>query len=87
MGKQKVLWEGVNQRQVILALSEDIVEYVDWYSENGMYLPEEYSKDPAEWTYVLQGIKESVLSLKDNELDEKDPGIKKLYKHFSDLWK
>lgn len=37
-------------------LAPRIDEYVDWYAENGLYLPKEYAQRPSDWTEVLRKI-------------------------------
>lgn len=41
---------------VIEKIGPVIDEYVDWYAENGVSLPECYALDPSGWTEVLRKI-------------------------------
>lgn len=41
---------------IIDRLTNDIDDYVEWYSEQGVYLPDEFAQDPSAWTEVLRKI-------------------------------
>ena len=41
---------------VVWNLSGDVKDYAEWYADHGIYLPEEFSHDPSQWTEVLRKI-------------------------------
>lgn len=48
---------GDDLRTIIIdKITDDIIEYTDWYAENGVYLPDEFAQDPSAWTEVLRKI-------------------------------
>lgn len=56
MGRPQSSYTGPTQIDVIREIAPFIFAYVDWYAENGYFLPEEYAKDPAGWAQVLRDI-------------------------------
>ncbi len=56
----------------IRTLHPIIDEYVDWYAEHGVSLPEAFALDPAGWTEVLRKIQKAFF-LAATEHDEDSP--------------
>lgn len=79
---------------IIEILKPYINDYVDWYAERGLYLPEEFKSDPAAWTNKLRKIQRAFdlvekKEYKDNVKlkEEVDEGLQLFGKYFLELWK
>lgn len=90
MGGPQLSYTGPTQFEVIREIAPFIIVYVDWYSENGYFLPEEYAKDPAGWSQILRDIQAAMNLLVDgadeNMLEGPSrellyDGIEKYYKY------
>lgn len=57
------------RRKTIETLCPIIDDYVDWYAEHGITLPEEFAQDPTSWTNHLRTIQRAFV-LADDELNE-----------------
>ncbi len=88
-------WKG---EEDVLALAETIYprlnDYIDWYCEKGLYLPEEFATDPASWTTILRDIQEAFRLLHSGEYrlgevyqEKVDIGLALFGKYFRHLWK
>jgi hypothetical protein len=84
----------ISTEDIIESLHEPITDYVNWYAERGLYLPEEYKTDPGAWTDVLRKIQRSfeLAHKKDYKKDEvlkkeMQEGFELFGKYFLDLWK
>lgn len=71
-----------------------ISEYVDWYCEKGLYLPEEFRMDPATWTDILRKIQRAFDLAHTREYigdvglkAEMKEGFELFGKYFLELWK
>ena len=91
MGKEQTTWTGLNNDLfldlAIDSVQEDIIEYVDWYSENGLFLPDEFSTDPGAWTQILRDIQQDLIHLRNGDNDKITDGIDKCKRHLLHLFK
>lgn len=90
MGQPYQKYQGPDAHGVIIKIAPDIIAYVDWYAEHGIYLPTEFARDPAAWTQILRDIQAGVRELlKDEGVDEKllYDGIAKYYQYIEHLFK
>jgi len=94
MGQPQKPWDGKRERQILWDLSDDVIEYVDWYCENGVHLPEDFARDPSGWSQVLRYIQSVFIFIQDEsftlnkEEDEAyQKGLEYFYKYFKELWK
>lgn len=91
MGQPYRPWKGPSTTDVLYNISDDIIEYVDWYCEHGLYLPQEFAKDPAAWTQILRDIQAGMYELQksDEDVNEKllYDGCTKYYKYAEHLFK
>ncbi len=95
MARETIPYSGPNERQVLAKIAYDVIMYVDWYAEDGLYLPEEFAKDPATWTQILRDIQAGFRQLV--RVDSKPPtpdeeallydGIDKYYTYSRHLFK
>ncbi len=82
MGKPQTSYTGPSPVEVIREIAPFIVAYVDWYAENGYFLPEEYAKDPAAWAQILRDIQAAMRLIIDGEEGELlYDGLEKYYKY------
>jgi len=56
MARETIPYSGPDELEVLAKIANDVIDYVDWYCEDGLYLPTEYSKDPAGWSQILRDI-------------------------------
>lgn len=94
MGKPHLPYTGPHSHEVLSHIAQDIIDYVDWYCENGYFLPDEYAKDPAAWAQILRDIQAAMrlLRVKPNpdSLEEEEllyDGVEKYYKYSRYLFK
>lgn len=80
MARETRPYEGITQSEFLCKIAPDIIQYVNWYAEDGMFLPQEYSADPAGWTEVLREIEAAFKNLLDG-VDTKEE-IKLMYNGF-----
>lgn len=80
--------------EVIETLHPLITEYVDWYAERGLYLPENFKSDPSAWTNILRKIQRAFdialtkeYSKRDDLESEMKEGFELFGKYFIELWK
>ncbi len=69
MGKPQSSYTGPTSIEVIAEIAPFIIVYVDWYVENGYFLPEEYASDPGAWAQILRDI-QAAMQLILNGADE-----------------
>lgn len=95
MGKKQTGWSGPDSTTVLSKIAPEVCDYIDWYCENGLYLPPDYAKSPSEWNLVLRTIQKSFEAIVDDvfppfqdvSIEEYNRGIELFYKHFKDLFK
>lgn len=56
MGKPQVEWGGITKDDLIAIARPHVIEYVNWYRENGLHLPEEFKDNPVGWSDLLLKI-------------------------------
>ncbi len=71
MGKPRTEWDGMTQQEYLKKMAPYVVSYCNWYAENGIFLPEEYERDPASWTQVIRFI-QAVFEMIDNDDEEEE---------------
>lgn len=54
------------KKKAIETLCPIIDDYVDWYCEEGITLPEEFAQDPTTWTNILRKIQRAFILAEDN---------------------
>ena len=86
MGKPQSRYTGPTHHEVICEIAPLIITYVDWYAENGYFLPDEFANNPSEWAQILRDIEAAMKLLLVNPTpkDEEDKallynGIEKYY--------
>ena len=66
-----------------------IVEYVDWYAEEGLTLPDEYATKPGEWTDILRKMQKAMKGIQAGKSPKDDPelqeGLDLIGRHLYDL--
>jgi hypothetical protein len=94
MGQPHKPYEGPQPHEVLSKIAEDIIQYVDWYCEHGLYLPPEYAKDPGAWAQLLRDIQASMKLLRVNPSPKNEPdkellydGIEKYYQYSRHLFR
>ena len=82
MGKPQSSYTGPTGIEVTREIAPFIIAYVDWYAENGFFLPEEYAKDPGAWVQILRDIQATMRHILNREDDELVyNGMEKYYKY------
>lgn len=85
MGQPQSSYTGPTQFEVLAEIAPFIVVYVDWYTENGYFLPEEYAKDPAAWAQILRDIQAAMRIIINKQTEEGGEllydGLEKYYKY------
>lgn len=86
MGQPQTKYTGPSQIEVVKEIAPFIIAYVDWYTENGYFLPDEYAKDPAAWAQILRDIQAAMNIIMDGspELNASAllyDGMEKYYKY------
>lgn len=88
-------WNGEEDvRAAAEAIYPRLNTYIDWYCEQGMYLPPEFYNDPATWTDILREIQEAFRLLHTREYltnadlgKRVDRGLEFFGKYFRHLWR
>lgn len=70
MGQPQSSYNGPTPIEVLAEIAPFIVVYVDWYAENGYFLPEEYAKDPAGWAQILRDIQAAMRIIINEQTEE-----------------
>lgn len=91
MGKPYQAYSGPEAHDVLYKIADDVIDYVDWYCEHGLYLPNEFAKDPAAWAQILRDIQAGMrqLQLPGNQADQEllYNGVAKYYQYAEHLFK
>ncbi len=96
MAREPELWTGKKQIDFLLFIADDVIEYCDWYADNGIYLPGQYISDPGQWTQILRNIQAAFELLKVSQtLQQTDPssidllgrGLEQYYLYSEHLWR
>ena len=84
----------VRNEDIVELLNPIVSDYVDWYAERGLYLPETFASDPAAWTGILRKIQRAfdlaqTKEYRKNEVykGEMEEGFHLFGKYFLELWK
>lgn len=56
MGGPQIAYNGPTELDVLKLVAQQIIDYVNWYAENGYFLPPGFERDPAGWTQILRDI-------------------------------
>lgn len=96
MARETIPYQGITEDEFLFRIANDVIAYCEWYAEDGMYLPPEFSKDPAAWTQILRDIQAAmeliVQGADKNMLEGHNAellynGIEKFYQYIKYLWK
>ena len=91
MGKHQTPWTGLTTAGFLLRIAPDVIDYVEWYAQNGFYLPKEFNNDPSSWTQILRDIQIAfeLLGKKKTakEVELMHNGLGKYYKYSRYLWR
>lgn len=77
---------------VLVEISPIVIDFVDRYAEEGLYLPPSHATDPAAWTNILRDIQKAFRLLElDPEchdeimVEDIDKGLRLFVKHIQHL--
>ena len=94
MEKLRIEWDGVTEEIVLQKLAPDIIEYIEWYCENGLYLPDEFKRDPSTYTQILRYIQAVFIEIDEerilknaDEVAVHQKGLAYFYKYFHYFWR
>ena len=54
-----------------------VIEYIDWYCEEGLTLPEDFATRPGDWTDILREIQGAMKAVQAGKSPKDDPAIQR----------
>lgn len=94
MGKEQLPYRGISEQDFLRGIAVDVINYINWYAEHGIFLPEEYAADPGAYTQILRNIQagfEVILGDPDTEDAHAQEllhnGKEQFYQYAKYLWK
>lgn len=92
---EQLPWEGKTPEEVLKDIADDVLDYTNWYTENGDHLPKDFKNDYNGWVTVLKDIEFAFeLIVRGQDVSEnktqaamKRKGIELFYQYMSHLWR